>query len=1185
MYLKSLDITGFKSFPEKTQLKFSSGITAAVGPNGCGKSNLVDAIRWALGEQSAKLLRGSKMDDLIFNGTARRKALNFAEVSLTFDRADKYLPLDYQEIVITRRMYRSGEGEYYLNKTPCRLRDITELFLDTGIGKETYSLIGQGRVEQLINARPEEHRELFEEAAEIHKYKQRKKEARARLEEMNKNLLRVEDILAELKNQSLPLSEAAALAREYRDLSHNLKEIEKTILAKRWWDNNRLLQKINDELGKIYVTLQEKKGSLEALRNRISAIEQQENLKLAEINEVKELYQEQKEKLEKLQGQLNLIQEQKKYSGEKTLIKEEACKEVLGRISGLEETCRKNEAELKSVLLEQEQLGDKASGLKAALEELQKKTSLTALDELRQQKAEKNLQKAALGQFLESTRLRSQELWGRINEFEEREKSKNGDLDSLQKIENEAVASLQRLKWDRLDKNKEYELLEQRRNDFYGQRKMRKDELGRLEREWQKKSTRLKYLKESEDDLSLYTSGVRAVMNDYAKDPSEKGIFGPVANLINVPPEFEKALEVALGAKIQFIVTSDDLSARRAIEFLKEKKAGRATFLPLNLLKPAARREFSPPEPEDIYGVASRLVETPARFKKAVEYLLGGVLVAKNLEAALKLARSNKAGWRIVTLEGEMLTPGGAISGGYQSEERSGFLQRKRELRNLETEIMEIEKLNKQKSVELEIIENSITELEKSFAELDLQGRKLEEEKIKVQNDLTRIGAEKGRIREEITHLTLEKSRLHEKHRELAEQVASIEEDYKLLDESLEAVNIEMENLSRQVKVDEERYKSLEKELVEVRVRFSALQEKESSLQGILLKQVQEKERLDEIAAGLFKEKDKLKEELKDLEAAEDKAANTLEKERGKIQELEKFQEQLNKDLNHCKQVKEELFSEVEREQKILERYERRRQNVNIELIKLQEAGKYLEESLLEKFKVNPEKDISFDFLTGKSEEALLKDREILEEKILSLGEVDAGAIEEYERLQNRISFLEGQREDLLNGERGVKKVLEELDQHMEKKFLQALQAIEKNFLEIFAQLFGGGQAFLKLTDPDNVLESGIEIIAQPPGKKLQNISLLSGGEKALTAIALLFAVLQYKPVPFCVLDEIDSSLDDSNLSRYIRFLKRYAAGTQFIVITHRRKTMEEADVLYGITMEEQGISKVVSLNLNQKAG
>ena len=1185
MYLKSLEIIGFKSFPDKTQLKFSPGITAAIGPNGCGKSNLFDAIRWALGEQSAKLLRGSKMEDLIFNGTALRKALNYAEVSLTFDKADQYLPLDYREIVITRRMYRSGEGEYYLNKTLCRLKDIIELFLDTGIGKETYSLIGQGRVEQLINARPEEHRELFEEAAEIHKYKQRKKEAGSRLEEMKKNLLRVEDILTELKNQAAPLSEAATLAREYRELSHKLKEIEKTMLLKRWWDNSNQLQKMSSELERISNNIQEKEAGLEKLRSRTSTIEQQESSKLEEINELKELCREQKEKLEKLQGRLSLIKEQKKYAEEKILLKEESCKEVANRLSGLENTFRINEAELKYVLWEQQHLGAKASDLKALLEELGEKYTLTVLDELRKQKTEKSQRQAALGQFLESSRLRYRELCDEIEENERHKSKKKDELDSLQKAENEAHSLLQRIELDSMDRDKEHELLEQRRNELYNQKKIRKNELERLEKELQKKSVRLKYLSESEAELNLYARGVRAVINEYARDRKEQGIFGPVASLLSVPPEFEKAIEAALGAKIQFIVTADDLSAQKAIEFLKEKRAGRATFLPLNLLKTASSREFVSPAPDEIFGVASQLVETPARFKKAVEYLLGGVLVAKNLEAALRQARSNRGGWRIVTLDGEMIAPGGAISGGYQSEERSGFLQRKRELRNLETEMAEIKNLHSQKALDLEKVENNIEELEKSFAELALKGRKLLDEKSRVQTEIARIEAEKGRIREVLSQLSLGGAGLQDKRRELAGQIAGIEEEYQLLNKSLEAINSELEKLNLQVAVDEEQYKSLEKELVEVRIKFSALQEKESFLQGILHKQLQEKEHLKEIYNDLLAEQGKLQEELKELESSASRTAEILENEGIKTRELEKAQEGLNKELHSYRQLKEELTAEAERERRALERAEKRRQIVNIELIKLQEAGKYLEESLSEKFRVKPEKGISYEFPAGISEESLLKEKEFLEEEILALGEVDPGAIDEYERLQNRISFLEGQREDLLSGERGIHKVLKELDQHMEKKFLHAFQSIDKNFLDIFVQLFGGGQAFLKLTDPDNLLESGIEIIAQPPGKKLQNISLLSGGEKALTAIALLFAVLQYKPVPFCVLDEIDSSLDESNLSKYVHFLKKYAASTQFIVITHRRKTMEEADVLYGITMEEQGVSKVVSLDLKQKAG
>ncbi len=1124
------------------------------------------------------------MDDLIFNGTVHRKALNFAEVSLTFDRADKHLPIDYQEIIVTRRMYRSGEGEYYLNKTLCRLKDIAELFWDTGIGREAYSLIGQGRVEKLINAKPEENRELFEEAAEIHKYKQRKKETMIRLAEMNKNLLRVEDILTELKNQSLPLCEAAAITSKYRAFTSELQEIEKTILFKKWWKNNSRLQKIEEKLKKNSIVIQEKETILKRLKNRTSTVKHEEKLKIAETNKIKELFQKQREKLEKISSQLNLIREQRRHFLEKISTKDESCKEVQARILGLEESCRKNESSLKNIFQEQKLLGGKATKLKESRETLQKKSNLAALDKLKQQIAEKNMQKAALEQLLKSSKLRYKELCGRIEESEEREKAKKSELDSLQKKEKKALALLQKLEWDSLDLTKEQELLQQRQKDLYRKQETRKNELQGLEKDLQKNKSRLKFLKESEDELSFYARGVRAVMNNYIKNPSDKGIFGPVANLISVPQLFEKALEVALGARIQFIVVSDDGSARKAIEFLKEKKAGRATFLPLTLLKPSFGKKISASDKKEIFGIASQLVETQTKFKKVVENLLGGVLIAKNLEAALKLARNNKAGWRIVTPDGEMITPGGAISGGYQPEERSGFLQRKRELKNLETKIVEIQKISGQKSMELEKINKNISELLKNFAGLDLESKKIEKERNGIQTNLARIEVEKSRIQKEITHLSLEKTELLSKRHELSEQIAGAEKSHKLLAKSLEKLNSELENLSIQVEVDEKHYQSLEEKLVEIRIKFSALQEKESSLQGIFHKQTQEKERLKEIYTRHAEEKKHIQEELNKLKATAESMTKTLEEGKKEIQDLKNTLDTIGNDLDHYKQATEKLHVETEKELKALQRAERQQQNTNIELIKRQEAEKYLKESLLEKFGFDPG-ETSIDLQAAKPEDVLLEEKELLENKIQLLGEVDLGAIDEYERLQNRITFLEKQRCDLQSGEKGIRKVLEELDEHMEGKFLQALEAIKKNFKDIFAQLFGGGQAFLKPTDPENILESGIEIIAQPPGKKLQSISLLSSGEKALTAIALLFAVLQYKPVPFCVLDEIDSSLDESNLSKYVHFLKKYAAATQFVVITHRRKTMEEADFLYGITMEEQGISKVVSLDLNEKAG
>ena len=1185
MYLKSLEITGFKSFSEKVVLELSPGITATVGPNGCGKSNLVDAIRWVLGEQSAKLLRGTKMDDLIFNGTIRRRGVNFAEVSLTFDKADQYLPVDYEEVVITRRMYRSGEGEYYINKTSCRLKDITELFYDTGIGTETYSLIGQGRVEQLINAKPEDNRELFEEAAEIHRYKQRKKESRLRLEEMDRNLLRVEDLLAELKLNHDTLFEEAARAGKYRDLSLAHKEIEKKIILKRWWESKLLVQKMESQRERILSSFQEKESHTALLKNRVTQVEELEKLKFEENEQLKNIFQETKELKERMQGRLNLILEQKKYALEKYSHKEEAYEEVCARISGLEKTFTENERELISVLDEQTRLGEKAASLKNDLKNLQQGKNLSNLEALRQEISHNNLQRAALEQSLELNRIRCSELLERISEFEEMHRLKMRDLDSIWKTENEAAASLQRLQMIKSERDKENTLFEHRRKDLHEQIETKRKVLGSLEKKIEKNHARLKYLKESEEGLSLYTSGVRAVMKASFQNSVLNGIHGTFVNLISVPHELEKAVEVALGAKVQFLVTEDDRAAQRAIEYLKENRAGKATFLPLNLLKPPVRRDLSTSEGDDCLGIASQMVETDAKYRKAVEYLLGAVLISGNLESALRLARKNKGGWSIVTLDGEMIRPGGTISGGCQPDERTGFLGRKRELKELDKEIAEAKKSYRQEIEDITDYEKRLKEIEAALNALALQERQFEKENVRLQNDLERTDSELQRIRKEIQDSEQQKSKLLLKYNELKENEEKDSNNYTLLGEKISVIKIELDKMSRLVQVEEESCKSLEKDLVETRIRFSTLQEKESSLQDIIQRQAQEKEGLEILASGLLKEKARLLEESRHLEDEEGRVIVELEKERDELKKFEELLQGVEKDLNHFTQEKTAISLTVQSEEKQLERFERKLQTLNIEMIKSEEAGKYLEEQLLERFQISPEKILSHQGPDSGDEEKLLQEKKIIFDQILAMGEVNLSAIDEFEKLQKRITFLEEQKEDLLSGEKGMRKVLAELDQHMEKQFLDAMQVIEKNFFDIFTRLFGGGQAFLKITDPTNILESGIEIHAQPPGKKLQNISLLSGGEKALTAISLLFALLKYKPVPFCVLDEIDSSLDDSNLARFVRFLKKYAAQTQFIVITHRRKTMEEADVLYGVTMEEQGVSKVVSINLNKKAG
>ncbi|NLJ55569.1 MAG: chromosome segregation protein SMC [Firmicutes bacterium] len=1183
MYLKSLEVTGFKSFPEKTVLKFSPGITAVVGPNGCGKSNLLDAVRFALGEQSVKLLRGGRMDDFIFNGTARRKALNFAEVTLVFDRADRYLPLEYQEVAVTRRLYRTGEGEYFLNKHSCRLKDITELFLDTGIGTETYSLIGQGRVERLINARPEERRELFAEAAGIHKYKQRKKEASYKLGEMKGNLLRVTDLLAELESQSVILSKAAARAKEYKALYGKLQNLEKKIYLQRWAAKASQLQKIESNRQKTGIHLTEQKNKLKKLDEEKRLIADRENRAVRKLEEYRDLYRGKEGSSAQLQNKLNLMQEQKKHIQEKSAAQAAACQEVKERLAGLERTLQKDREELQKIRREQEQLGKKAAAFKAERQALQGGQDLVYLKELRACRAEKDLRAATLRQLLKSLGQRGDELCAGLENIRRQEEQKKSAREGLQKTKDELRAALEKIKGEQADWEQDCRLGEQRCADLRLQKKELQEQLQKIEKEQQIKSARLKYLQESEEYFSLYSRGVQAVMQAAAKNMLS-GILGPAANLIGVPAELEKAVETALGAKLQFIIVESDVSAREAINFLKKNKAGKATFLPLDLLRVTAKKApgFLAGE---FLGVASELVEAAPRCKKVVDYLLGYILVAGNLEAALKLARNNRAGWRIVTLDGEMITPGGAISGGYQPRERSGFLERKRELKGLEKDIIALKKQIEQQNGDLQALAGNLKKFTSFLAETNQRLRVAAEETIKVNSALQRITAEKNRVAQECAALEQEKNMLRAQHSEFVTKQNAVKKEYTALKESLAAIKVELENVGSKVHAAEEQFKKVERELVEIRIRFAALQEKESSLQEIILKQVREKEHLQELVASLEQEETRLQEELQETGIQESELQNTLEHEKRALQKLKELRAQQQNILQLCHREKEELGQILVREQKLLEKHERRTRGLDAEQIRLEEAGRYLEENLRERFMFNPEEDVLPREQAVIPEEDLLQEKELVEKELARMGAVNPGAVEEFAQLQKRIKFLAEQRADLLAGEKGMQKLIAELDEYMEEQFLQALQGIGDHFADVFIKLFNGGQAFLKLSDTENVLAAEIEINAQPPGKKMQNISLLSGGEKALTAVALLFALLKHKPVPFCILDEIESSLDENNLAKFVNFLRKYDGGTQFIMITHRRRTMEEADFLYGVTMEEQGISKVVSLNLVEKVG
>ncbi len=1186
MYLKCLEVTGFKSFPEKLELRFSPGVTAVIGPNGCGKSNLLDAVRWVLGEQSPRILRGSRMEELIFSGSAGRKAMNYAEVKLTLDEAENHLPVEYKEVIITRRLYRSGEGEYFLNNTPCRLKDIYELFWDTGIGRETYSLIGQGRIEQLINARPEDNRELLEEAAEVHKYKQRKKEALSRMEEVNRNLVRIEDLLGDLRERELSLKGEVSRAYRYKELLQAYRRAEKGLLSRQWWEKNLLLEGIRSSLDEAGAALEERKRQLDDLHLNMEQVRPKVDSKRKDMEAAERKLREEKDQNEKRMHRLLLLREQERSVNEKIAYKAQSHSEITERLSGLEDSIADQESQLKGIHKEQEHIAGSVSSLQEQLALLSRSELLQQLEELRHQAEQRKSCKAAAEQSLKDRRQRAEEVRSRRVELQEKLETARSDFSRTEGRRN--TLSLQVGEKERERERLEEDLFSwrERLKDFQKEAKRENEDCHRRARELEQKKARLKSLKDSQEEMSDYSGGVKTIMQAAKEDNGLAGVHGPVAELIQVPQRFERAIDTALGSALQHIVTEDDGCARNAIGLLKEKKAGRATLLPLNLLRPILKTDLAPASRDGLLGRAHELVAIDPRFHKVVEYLLGNVLVAETLESAVELIRSTRSGWKIVTLDGEMISPGGAMSGGYHSRERTGILSRKRELKNLEAETGSLQ-------VSLAAAEDSRKQLEEKIARLESFLKKKEEELVglekeaySLERELERIDLEKKRAGDGIENLEREITHLQRHYNEIMENCAQLENELGVFEGEIKELQQEQQGLGEEIRDNEERYRQLEKELIEARVRFSSLQEKESSLQETYRRQLLEKDRLDSLKDESSREKERLKKELERIRAEKEELERQEEVGSGEIERLEERVKGLKNELEALEEEEQGVRWEIEKKKKQLERYRRRQQELDIEQVRAAEGEKYLRQQLGEKYGLQPGKELSKAFM------ASLEDEKTLEEEkgrcgreLSALGEVNVGVLQEHERIQQRISFLENQRCDLLEGEKGIREVVEELECHIKKRFLEALRAIENNFQDIFQQLFGGGQAFLKLTDPKDALESGVEIAAQPPGKQLKNISLLSGGEKALTAIALLFALLKYKPVPFCVLDEVDSSLDENNLARFILFLKRYTRHTQFILITHRKMTMEEADVLYGVTMEEQGVSNAVSLSLSRKVG
>ena len=1179
MYLKSIEIQGFKSFANKLFFEFHNGITGIVGPNGSGKSNVADAVRWVLGEQRIRQLRGASMQDVIFSGTELRKPQGFAYVAITLDNSDHQLSIDYDEVTVSRRLYRSGESEYMINGSACRLKDINELFYDTGIGKEGYSIIGQGQIDKILSGKPEERRELFDEAAGIVKYKRRKAIAQKKLEDEKASLVRVSDILSELEKQVGPLERQSKAAREYLQLKEELKICDanqflldtehiqgqlaetgkkKTLLEGDLEESRKKSETVRQEYDQLETAIRQLEGAIEQERNRLNQVSMEKNTLEGRISVLKEQIHTEEMNEEHLKNRREVIS-QDLTTKEEQLVSYE--KERTHLESQNTEGLERLEEAKKEVQNQEEEIRELEALIDASKAEI-----IRCLNE----KAELAARQQRYEAMLEQVNLRRSEVSQKLLRFksdesvqEERISQENERLSLVKKELEEKQFAAQEAEDAMTEADKEVRRLNRRLND--------------TQQEYHMAHTRLESLRNLAERYDGYGNSIRRVME--VRDRIH-GIHGVVADLIATRQSYETAIETALGGSIQNIVTDSETTAKQLIEYLKKNKYGRATFLPLTSIgngqafpKPEALKE------KGVIGLASDLVETKEEYQGLVRYLLGRVVVASDIDAAIALAKKYRYSLRIVTLEGELLSPGGSMTGG-AFKNSSNLLGRRREIEELE------------QACSLHLKQAEIMQTELSLAEAMVQEKKDETQTLKA-------AAQKLALEENTLRVTI--SRLEEKKDEIAESSLDLVREHGQLEIQVREISESRQNLSENTKKLESQSSEAEKRVGETskllenaRIRRDGSSE---ILSGLQLSQASLSQKLDFIRENqqrIRMECKKLKEEFAALESGSGDSKEAVAK---KEDEIRQIYAQIENSVHQTaayesaishKTIQKEDTARKQRELfSVREEISARITELDKDMFRLQSQ----EEKLSERLEAGVSYLWSEYEMTAAEAQTLKKDpfvslpglqRQIeeLKARIRGLGSINVNAIEDYREVSERYNFMKNQHEDLVAAQAELEKIILELDTGMRRQFKEKFSEIRAEFDRVFKELFGGGRGTLELMEEEDILEAGIQIIAQPPGKKLQNMMQLSGGEKALTAISLLFAIQNLKPSPFCLLDEIEAALDDSNVDRFAGYLHKLTKNTQFIVITHRRGTMMSADRLYGITMQEKGVSALVSVKL-----
>ena len=1182
MYLKRLELQGFKSFADKTVLEFKPGITAVIGPNGSGKSNISDSIRWVLGEQSMKSLRGAKSEDIIFAGTQNRKSLGFAEASIVIDNTDGELPVEYAEVIVTRKIYRSGETGYFINKTPCRLKDILELFMDTGIGKDGYSIIGQGKIDEILSNKSEDRRHIFEEAAGIVKYRARKSESEKKMEQTKLNLLRINDILSEIEAGLDPLRIQSEKAKRFLELHESLKDIEVGLFIHNIETYKEKLEQVVEDLKILENQKNDEEKKLNNIQNKKGTLKKQIDELIEEIEKCQNIGFESTNQIEKINSEIGISNEKilhNKENNERLLSEIEDSKQKIKDLQEEKDTKRQKKDSLFSNKEKfEKELEEKEAELSKltkvlSTKELEIETKKQVIEKNTDLKYEKNIEISSLDANFENIEKRQKsiktEIQETVSELDRTRTQKQDMSKEFQKIESEKNSATKELE----ENSNKKEEIENKIKEF-------NEQIDKMSYELRMKDSRQKFLIETEKEKEGYAKAVKLLLTDCDKNADlNKGVHGIIANLISVDKKYETAIEMTLGGMLQNIVTDNEEVAKKLVNHLRANNMGRASFLPITSIKGSKIDKIKGKFP-GVIGVAADLVKFDKKYTQIVYNLLGRTVIVDNMDTGIALAKENKYGFRIVTIQGDIINASGAITGGSVAQKTVNILGRGREIENLAKEIEVLQNKISETKRSKQDYEESISEFVEDSKELD--------EKIQQINIVYATEKQKMlSVEEQILRLENTLSKLRNENEKIENQKADIKNQKQNIQNSVEDLEKEINELSIVIKefaeANSENQKYIDDlnfDITNLKISVSSFDESGSSIDEIIERIDKDIENYNNAITvkndqieDLKREDIELKEKIESLKNQIIEIKNSVSTSTEKIEQLKLDRANKNEELNKIEKDITDQFN-------LLEDLKGNLVKIDVKKTKLEQDIDLVVNNLWEEYELTPNN--ATDYKKVENVQTTQKEVNDIRSEIKDLGSINVDSIEEYKKTKERYDFMCEQRLDLENTISKLRKMISEITDTMKKQFVEKFKLINKNFNAVFVELFGGGKAELILEDEDNVLECGIDIKAQPTGKKLQNMMLLSGGEKAFTAIALLFAILKINPAPFCILDEIEAALDDVNVYRYAEYLKKFCSDTQFLVITHRKGTMEAADTVYGVTMEENGISKLLSMKLAQ---